>query len=420
MKQEINIALRFNLVIGKVNLNEIVYRLKELQHPLMLQILEGILKSYDDLIAERLSQTKIYPSKARKGLGRHYVRGRVYGNQSLFLHSDHDQLDLLLGLGWNGWSSHGMPQTRRYLKSLSEDPNRTLVIVDPRPSETARYADIHLALAPGSDALLLKSMIAIILREGWHNLSFLNAHTTGWEDVAACFTDFPVEAALDVCGLEIDQVREVYRLFSSRKSAVMSDLGILMNRHSTLVSYLEEILLSICGRVGAEGGNVFTGSLSSVGVHTPPEDPNTWRTTATDIPAIMGVFPPNVMPEEITSMRDDRIRALIVMGANPLRSYADTSAYEQAFKKLDLLIAVDVALSETAAMADYVLPARTAYESYDANLWGFNYPEIFFQLRRPVVRAAAETRESGWIWTSLAEKMGLLPDIPDSLYKAAR
>jgi hypothetical protein len=75
MEQEIHITLRFNLAIGKVNLNEIVYKLKELQNPLMLQILEGILRGYDDLISERLSQTKLYPSKARKGLGRHIRRG---------------------------------------------------------------------------------------------------------------------------------------------------------------------------------------------------------------------------------------------------------------------------------------------------------------------------------------------------------
>jgi len=367
-----------------------------------------------------LGSRYLYTSLGQEWTGRHYVRGRVYGNQTLFLHPDHAQLDLLLGLGWNGWSSHGLPQTRRYLRALSEDPKRTLVIVDPRPSETARHADIHLALTPGSDALLLKSMIAIIIREGWLKRSFLNANTMGWEDVAACFADFPVEAALDVCGLEIDQVRDVCRLFSSRKSAIMSDLGVLMNRHSTLVSYLEEILLAICGRVGAVGGNVFTGSLSSLGAHTPPEDPNTWRTACTDIPAIMGIFPPNVMPEEITSGRDDRIRALIVTGANPLRSYADTSAYERAFKELDLLVVMDVALSETAAMADYILPARTAYESYDANLWGFNYPEIFFQMRRPVVTAAREIRESGWIMTALAEKMGLIPELPASLHQAAK
>ena len=71
MEQEIYITLRFNLATGKANLNEIVYKLKELRDPLMLQILEQILSGYDDLISERLSQTKIYPSKARKGLGRH-------------------------------------------------------------------------------------------------------------------------------------------------------------------------------------------------------------------------------------------------------------------------------------------------------------------------------------------------------------
>lgn len=71
MEQEIHITLRFNLATGKANLNEIVYELKELRDPMMLKILEQILRGYDDLISERLSETKIYPSKARKGLGRH-------------------------------------------------------------------------------------------------------------------------------------------------------------------------------------------------------------------------------------------------------------------------------------------------------------------------------------------------------------
>ncbi|MFH1932896.1 MAG: hypothetical protein ABIN18_15070 [Pseudomonadota bacterium] len=79
MEQEIHITLRFNLAIGKVNLNEIVYRLKELRDPLMLRILGEILRGYDDLISERLSQTKIYPSKARKGLGRHVRKGDPEG-----------------------------------------------------------------------------------------------------------------------------------------------------------------------------------------------------------------------------------------------------------------------------------------------------------------------------------------------------
>ena len=75
MEQEIHITLRFDLAIGKVNLNEIVYRLNELQNPLMLEILKSILMGYDDIISERLSRTDIYPSKARKGLGRHIRKG---------------------------------------------------------------------------------------------------------------------------------------------------------------------------------------------------------------------------------------------------------------------------------------------------------------------------------------------------------
>jgi hypothetical protein len=75
VEQEIHITLRFTLATGEVNLNEIVYRLKELRDPLMLKILEQVLMSYDDLISERLSHTEIYPSKARKGLGRHFRRG---------------------------------------------------------------------------------------------------------------------------------------------------------------------------------------------------------------------------------------------------------------------------------------------------------------------------------------------------------
>jgi len=75
MEQEIHITLRFNLATGKVGLNEIIYKLKELQDPLMLKILEEVLRGYDDLISERLSRTDIYPSKARKGLGRHLRKG---------------------------------------------------------------------------------------------------------------------------------------------------------------------------------------------------------------------------------------------------------------------------------------------------------------------------------------------------------
>ena len=169
-------------------------------------------------------------------------------------------------------------------------------------------------------------------------------------------------------------VKEVCRLFATRKSCLHSDLGILMNRHSTVTSYLHLILLAICGRLCVPGGNLLPGHMAPLGSHSDERDKNTWRTVETNIPAISGYFPPNVLPEEIMSEKPEHIRAVIVSASNPLRSYADTKAYEEAFKRLDLLVCVELVMTETAVLADYVLPARSAYESYDTTFFCLELP----------------------------------------------
>jgi anaerobic selenocysteine-containing dehydrogenase len=127
------------------------------------------------------------------------------------------------------------------------------------------------------------------------------------------------------------------------------------------------------------------------------------------------------MPEEIMSDHPDRLRTVIVSGANPLRSFADTSAYEEAFKRLDLLVTIDIAMTESAALSHYVLPALSAYESWDAGLvlWEGGFPKIFLQIRQPVVLPEGEQIEAGEIFLRLADRLGLIPEIPDTLYEAA-
>jgi anaerobic selenocysteine-containing dehydrogenase len=157
-----------------------------------------------------------------------------------------------------------------------------------------------------------------------------------------------------------------------------------------------------------------------LGAHSDERDPKAWRTTATEFPAIMGVYPPNVMPEEILSDRPDRLRAVICGQSNPLRSYADTSAFERAFQKLDLLVTCELAMTETAALSHYVLPARSAYESWDTTFFTWTWPDIYAQLRRPVVEPEGQRLEVAQIFTRLAESLGLIPAIPDSLRQAAK
>jgi anaerobic selenocysteine-containing dehydrogenase len=186
------------------------------------------------------------------------------------------------------------------------------------------------------------------------------------------------------------------------------------------VSYLLVVLLAVCGRIGTPGGNCFPSRLFDLGTHSDPDDPGTWRTVATGIPAIQGMFPPNVLPEEILSERPDRLRAVFAAASNPLRSYADTTAYEKAFGSLDLLVTADIAMTETAALSHYVLPAKSAYESWDSTFFGKTFPRVFFQMRRPVVRPEGDPKEVSEIFTLLARAMDLVPEAPEALRVAAR
>jgi anaerobic selenocysteine-containing dehydrogenase len=258
-------------------------------------------------------------------------------------------------------------------------------------------------------------MIKILLSEGLVAEAFLKAHTTGYDIIRSWFEDVDVEANCRVCRLDVEEVRTFTRLFATRKTAMRSDLGILMGRHSTLNSYLEMLLLALTGRFGTSGGNVFGGHLMPMGSHTPEDDPETWKTVATQIPQIMGVFPPNVLPEEIDSDHAQRIRALIVSASNPLRSYADTTAYEKAFAKLDLIVTIEVAMTETARLAHYVLPAKSGYEKWDGTFFQWHFPEYYFHMRPPVVEAEGEAKEEAEIYVGLAERLGMIPAYPQEL-----
>ena len=293
------------------------------------------------------------------------------------------------------------------------------MVVDPRKSETAAIADIHLAVRPGTDALLAKAMIALILHEGWEETDYIRQHVSGWDKISPWFENFDIEAALNVCELDYDQVREVCRLMTTRRWCLHPDLGIYMGRNSTLNSYFLNILGTVCGIFCVPGGNVVPGMIMPMGFHADERNPKIWRTVATHMPpAAAGSFPPNVMPEEILSDHPERLRAVLVSACNPLRSYADTQAFETAFKELDLLVVNDIVMSETARLAHYVLPCRTFYESWDGTFFPWTYPKVYFQMRGPVVEPEGAYLEAAQIFTVLADRLGLVPEIPDEIHRA--
>ncbi len=372
-------------------------------------------------ILKAMGSQYFYNSAGQEFSSSWWLFGRMLGKQYNIAIPDEAHAEMLVGWGWNGMESHQMPRAPLVLKDFSKDPEKILVIIDPRKSETASIANIHLPVRPGTDAILIKAMISIIIENQWENKSYIAAHVEGWDTIRPWFENFDAKAAIDICELDYDQVFELCRLMTTKRWCMHPDLGIYMGRNSVMNSYMMNILGAICGIFCVPGGNVIPGMVVPMGYHADERDPKIWKTVITHMPpASAGAFPPAVMPEEILNDHPDRLRAVYVSACNPLRSYPDTTAYEEAFSKLDLLVVNDIVMSETARLAHYVLPCRTFYECWDGTFFPWTYPNVYFQMRRPIVPPPGKCLEASQIFTLMADKLGLIPEIPEKVYEAAK
>lgn len=369
-----------------------------------------------------LGSRNYYSSLAQEFSNIYWVDGRIQGKQGTPFMSDVHNADTVVAWGWNGWMSNQEPRARELILNLQKDPNKKLIVIDPRVSETAEHADIHLQLKPGSDTMLLKSMIRIVIDNGWVDKAYIEEHVNGWDEVAPLFDGFDAKRAItEVCGLSYDTVFEVTQLVAKTKSCIHQDLGIYMNRNSTINGYLIHVLRAITGRICVEGGQIIPAMLYPMGGNSDERNPKTPRTAKHNMFPVCGVFPPAIFPDEVLDENPDHIRALIVSGCNPLRSYPDTLAYEKAFDALDLSVGIDIAYTETVRLCDYILPSLSYMEAYDTTCFNYSYPDLYFQLRQPVLQPLSdELKEGSAIMLALINKMGFMPELPETLYEAGK
>lgn len=366
--------------------------------------------AYGRQLQKAMKSRYLYNSLAQEKTGDFWANGRLFGAQTCHTTEDIEHAEFVLVLGANPWQAHGIPNARDTLRDLKRDPRRTLVVVDPRRTETARDADVHLQLRPGTDAFLLAAMLGIIVQEGLYDRAFLAAHTTGFEALERELRAVPVEDYVARADLSLAAVQRVARGFAQAASAcVRVDLGLQQSPHTTLNAYLEKLLYLVTGHFGKRGGNNLHTFLLPVIGHTDERNPRYWRTVNQGMHAIAGIYPPNILPSEIEHPGEDRVRALFVDSANPAVTAADSQAYARALGKLELLVVVDVAFTETARLAHYVLPAASQFEKWECTGFNLEFPENAFHLRKPLFAPLGETLPEAEIYTRLLEAMGELP-----------
>ncbi|MEC7120250.1 MAG: molybdopterin-dependent oxidoreductase, partial [Pseudomonadota bacterium] len=342
------------------------------------------------------------------------------GGHDHYLAGDEHTSAYVLYLGTNPLLSNRGINATDTIKALVKDPNRKMVVVDPRVTETARRADRHLCIKPAQDVYFLLALNAIIVQENQYDHAYIQKRVEGFDAVATMLKQVDRHDMARRTELDLAAIEAVAREFAQAPSAAICyDLGVDHGVHTTLVSYLIRMLSLITGNVGKRGGNVFVQQFGPKFPILPRlQQPLESNIQASALIAPMMQFSPNLLPEEIQSAHPDRIRALIVDGANPLVSYVDTKRFRAAFDLLDLLVVIEPNMTETAQAADYVLPTPAGYEKWETAV--FPKDVIYSQVRPPVVTAPVHALPEIEIYYRLAKAMGIVPKLPKIAYRLGK
>ncbi len=340
---------------------------------------------------------------AQEKTGEHWVDAHLYGGHT---RGEFEHAEVSVFVGKNPWMSQSFPRARVVLNDIAKDPARSMIVIDPVVTDTAKMADFHLRVRPGTDAWCLAALAAILVQENLCDESFLNQHVTGVDAVREVLREVPIADYADSCGVDEQLLRAAARRIAAAASvAVFEDLGIQQAPNSTLCSYLNKLLWILTGNFAKRGAqhlhSSFAPLFSSGGVG---------RTPVTGAPIIAGLVPSNVVPQEILTDHPDRFRAMIVESSNPAHSIADSTACREAFEALELLVVIDVAMTETARLAHYVLPAATQFEKPEATFFNLEFPHNTFQLRHPLFEPLPGTLPEPEIWARLVRALGVVDE----------
>ena len=346
---------------------------------------------------------------AQEKTGEFWVDHKLFGTG---LSGSYQQAEVAVFVGKNPWQSHGFQRARPILRDIAADPNRALVVIDPRRTETAEMADYHLRVRPGTDAFCLAAILGVLAQEDLINPDYIRDRTQNSDELIEALNDVPVADYCGRAGVDETLIREVARRLARAASvSVYEDLGIEQSLHSTLNSYLEKLLFALTGNVGKRGAmnagtsltGMFGGALSAqtspVGGHR----------------IIGGMIPANVIPDEILTDHPKRFRAMLVEAENPAHSVADSVRMREALRALEFVVVIDVAMTETAREAHYVLPSSSQYEKWEATFFGaaFHTETDFantFTLRAPILDAIPGTLPEGEIHRRLVRALGAMTD----------
>ncbi|MER5375364.1 molybdopterin oxidoreductase family protein [Streptomyces sp. NPDC002553] len=351
---------------------------------------------YPPVLLAGLGTRSVFTASTVDQMPKHVSSGLLFGDANAIPVPDLDHTDHLLLIGANPLESNGSlctaPDFPGKLKALKARGG-TLTVIDPRRTRTARLADRHIAIRPGTDALLLAAMAHTLFAEDLTRPGELTPHLQGLDELRDALADFTPEAVADACDVDPGAIRALAReLAAAPTAAVYARIGSCTVPHGTLASWLVDVLNILTGNLDRPGGALFPQAATD---KTPrPAGPGRgfalgrWHSRVSRHPEAKGELPLSALAEEIDTATEDGtpIRALIAVAANPVLSAPDGDRLDKALGSLDFMVSVDPYLNETSRHAHVVLPPPPPSQSPHHD-FAFNTLAVRNQVRysRPAV-----------------------------------
>ena len=321
---------------------------------------------YAPLISRGLGTRHVYSASTLDQMPKHVALGLMFGSPVAFTVPDLDRTDYLVIIGANPLVSNGSLATAAdfpgKLRALRKRGGR-LVVIDPARTRTAELADRHLAPRPGTDAALLFAIVHVLFEEGLveKDLGGIAEHVNGVDEVRALADEFSPEAVASHCGVSADDIRMLARkIAAAPTAAVYGRIGTSTVEFGTVGSWLVDVINILTGNLDRPGGAMFPLG-ATVPAPRPPKPgrgfrTGRWYSRVSGHPEALSEFPTAALAEEIDTVGEGQIKAMITIAGNPVLSAPDGDRLDRALDSVDFMLSIDPYLNETTRHADVILP----------------------------------------------------------------
>jgi anaerobic selenocysteine-containing dehydrogenase len=347
-------------------------------------------------------------------LPHHVAATLMFGHQLMIPVPDIDRTQFMLILGANPAVSNGSlmtaPGMRRRLQELRQRGGR-LIVIDPRRTETAELADRHLFIRPGTDALLLASLLHVLFEERLDEPGRLADFTNSLDTFRNLVSEFPPAAVACATGIPADDIVQLARNFADSPAAVCyGRLGVSTQEFGGLCQWLINALNIVTGNLDRPGGAMFTTPAVDLLTRTGRGGLGRWRSRVRGLQSFGSELPVATLAEEILTDGPGRVRALLTLAGNPVLSTPNGVQLDRALAHLDFMVSIDFYLNETTRHADLILPPTGPLEHDHYDL-AFHVLAVRNTARYspPVFEPASDTRHDWQILGELQRRLDRRP-----------